>query len=159
MVFVELQHLGAYLLETERHGNVLAYLEIAHVFLLPPARSRPARHGFSLEEAWRKMDTMTISWLSRYLMTFTPLFNVMSIEKCCDMLVAIRQVSEIVQYEGNCLPRLYLLVTVGMVWDAYAAHFQVEHKLVRHSAVETSWCGSDLNTARDFYGFLLYGFP
>ena len=37
-----------------------------------------------------------------------------------DMLVAIRQVSEIVQYEGNCLPRLYLLVTVGMVWDAYA---------------------------------------
>eukprot|EP00434_Breviolum_minutum_P006544 symbB.v1.2.005777.t1/scaffold289.1/size287290/22 len=49
MVFVELQHLGAYLLETERHG-------------------------FSLEE-----------------------------------------VSEIVQYEGNCLPRLYLLVTVGMV--------------------------------------------
>ena len=37
MVFVELQHLGAYLLETERHGNVLAYLEIAHVFLLPPA--------------------------------------------------------------------------------------------------------------------------
>jgi len=71
-------------------------------------------------------------------MTFTPLFNVMSIEKCCDMLVAIRQVSEIVQYEGNCLPRLYLLVTVGMVWDAYAAHFQVEQKLVRHSAVETS---------------------
>ncbi|CAK8996424.1 Vacuolar protein sorting-associated protein 35 [Durusdinium trenchii] len=48
MVYVELQYLGAYLLETERHG-------------------------FSLEEVF-----------------------------------------EIVQYEGNCLPRLYLLVTVGM---------------------------------------------
>lgn len=49
MVFVELQYLGAYLVETERHG-------------------------FSLDEVF-----------------------------------------EIVQYEGNCLPRLYLLVTVGMV--------------------------------------------
>lgn len=49
MVFLELQHLGAYLRET-------------------------ARHGFSLEEVF-----------------------------------------EIVQYEGNCLPRLYMLVTVGVV--------------------------------------------
>jgi hypothetical protein len=29
------------------------------------------------------------------------------------------EVFEIVQYEGNCLPRLYLLVTVGMVSDAH----------------------------------------
>ena len=50
----------------------------------------------------------------------------MTIENSGDMLVVIRQVFEIVQYEGNCLPRLYLLVTVGMVWDAYAAHFQVD---------------------------------
>lgn len=76
------------------------------------------------------MDTLTISWLSRYS------FNVMSIDNSGDMLVAIRQVFEIVQYEGNCLPRLYLLVTVGMVWDAYAAHFQVKRRLVRHSAVD-----------------------
>ncbi|CAK9070283.1 unnamed protein product [Durusdinium trenchii] len=53
MVYVELQYLGAYLLETERHG-------------------------FSLEEVF-----------------------------------------EIVQYEGNCLPRLYLLVTVGMASEPH----------------------------------------
>ena len=28
---------------------------------------------------------------------------------------SLEEAYEIVQYEGNCLPRLYLLVTVGMV--------------------------------------------
>ena len=73
MVFVELQYLGAYLVETERHGFSL---DEAASFELRSLRPSTAGDGDG-------------------------------------------EVFEIVQYEGNCLPRLYLLVTVGMVSDAH----------------------------------------
>ena len=86
MVFVELQYLGAYLVETERHG-------------------------FSLDEAaWKKTTFHSAS-------TGTlkgPLRDPWRWGWCRT------EVFEIVQYEGNCLPRLYLLVTVGMVSDPHS---------------------------------------
>ena len=56
---------------------------------------RAVRHGFSLEEDGRRA-LLTLPKHDRY----------------------VWQVFEIVQYEGNCLPRLYMLVTVGVVWGS-----------------------------------------
>ena len=101
MVFVELQYLGTYLQETERPAVVQGKVFVVSLECLLRGMASRSR---------RQETNCAYDHGSGWIWS---------------------KVFEIVQYEGNCLPRLYMLVTVGVVSGA---------KVPWHACIEFDSC-------------------